>query len=74
MAKTKKTAKGRYTPIQIPLVDKKMEWNEIKTIRQIQREAIDNFIAHKGIEIIPFGVSGNPESTRQRGWGKKKHG
>ena len=71
MVRTKKTAEGRYTPIHIPLVDKNMEWNEIKHIRSIQREAIDNYIAHKGVELIPFGKSGNPESTR-KGWGYKK--
>jgi len=72
MVKIRKTLKGRYTPISIPLLDKK-ELNDdtIRSIRQIQRQAIDNFIAHKGVELIPFGKSGNPE-TIKKGWGFKK--
>jgi hypothetical protein len=73
MANKKKSSKGKYVPISIPLIAKK-EWNEdkIKSIKEIQRQAIDNFIEHMGVEIIPFGKSGNPETVK-KGWGYKKN-
>jgi len=72
MVFTKKTAKGRYKSVKIPLATKDLSEEEIKNIRLIQREAIDNFIAHRGVELIPAGQTGNPEMVKKRGWGAKK--
>jgi hypothetical protein len=72
MVFTKKTAKGRYKSISIPLINKEHTDNQIDEIKEIQRQSIANFIAHKGIELIPFGQSGNPEMIKKRGWGRKK--
>jgi len=69
MARSMRTAKGRYKSISIPLSEKGMMDDQLKEIKQIQRHAIDNFIAHKGVELIPHGQSGNPTSLKKRSWG-----
>ena len=72
MVFTKKTAKGRYKAVHIPLVSKDLTEEQVTQIRQTQREAIDNFIAHKGVELIPEGQTGNPTLVKKRGWGARK--
>ena len=72
MVFTKKTAKGRYKAIKIPLVTKDLTEEQVKQIRDTQREAIDNYIAHRGVELIPQGQTGNPTMIKKRGWGAKK--
>ena len=72
MVFTKKTAKGRYKAIKIPLVTKDLTEEQVKQIRDTQREAIDNYIAHRGVELIPQGQTGNPTLIKMRGWGAKK--
>jgi len=72
MARSMKTAKGRYKSISIPLSEKGMMDDQWREIKDIQRQAIDNFIAHKGVELIPQGQSGNPASLKKRSWGWQK--
>ncbi len=72
MVFTKKTAKGRYKAIKIPLVTKDLTEEQVKQIRDTQREAIDNYIAHRGVDLIPQGQTGNPAMIKKRGWGAKK--
>ena len=72
MVFTKKTAKGRYKAIKIPLITKDLSEEQVAEIRLIERQAIDNYIAHRGVELIPVGQTGNPTLLKKRGWGAKK--
>jgi hypothetical protein len=73
--KHSKKAKGRYEPIHIPLIGKKFTDQQIKDIQAIRDKAIENFIAHKGVEHIAPNVSGNPTllDKRKFGWQRKQN-